>query len=185
MEEEEEVPGHHDDGSMQISMEGVEFPQLYEHPLITSIRFAFTRCMGLLNYDGTQEEEEEEVPQLHYNPSISFTRFAFGWILEALKRRAMNFGRKQSSMERVELPQLHMHPLIPFTHFAFKGCQVCSPYVSEFNVNTYGGYRCNELGCEEAVFHKYCANPLKEINHSFHPDHPLKLIIPTFPLYDS
>ncbi|KAG2266925.1 hypothetical protein Bca52824_074004 [Brassica carinata] len=97
----------------------------------------------------------------------------------------MNFGRKQSSMERVELPQLHMHPLIPFTHFAFKGCQVCSPYVSEFNVNTYGGYRCNELGCEEAVFHKYCANPLKEINHSFHPDHPLKLIIPTFPLYDS
>ena len=125
------------------------------------------------------------MPQLHYNPSISFTRFAFGWILEALKRRAMNFGRKQSSMERVELPQLHMHSLIPFTHFAFKGCQVCSPCVSEFNVNTYGGYRCNELGCEEAVFQKYCANPLKEINHSFHPDHPLKLIIPTFPLYDS
>ena len=50
MEEEEEVPGHHDDGSMQISMEGVEFPQLYEHPLITSIRFAFTRCMVCISY---------------------------------------------------------------------------------------------------------------------------------------
>ncbi|WZZ69987.1 hypothetical protein YC2023_081357 [Brassica napus] len=79
MEEEEEVPGHHDDGSMQISMEGVEFPQLYEHPLITSIRFAFTRfvtvvhgcgnllwkfameiAQGLLNYDGTQEEEKKK-----------------------------------------------------------------------------------------------------------------------------
>lgn len=40
-------------------------------------------------------------------------------------------------------------------------------------------------GCEEVVFHKECFNPLKEINHSFHPDHPLKLIIPTLPLQDS
>ena len=85
-------------------------------------------------------------------------------------------------MERVELPQLHEHPLIAFNRFPFSGCQVCSHFFSEFDVNAYGGYCCNELGCEEAVFHKECAKPLKEINHSFHPDHPLKLIIPTFPL---
>ncbi|CAN6869200.1 unnamed protein product [Brassica oleracea] len=85
-------------------------------------------------------------------------------------------------MERVELPQLHEHPLTAFNRFAFSGCQVCSHFFSEFDVKAYGGYCCNELGCEEAVFHKECAKPLKEINHSFHPDHPLKLIIPTFPL---
>ncbi|KAG2333714.1 hypothetical protein Bca52824_004894 [Brassica carinata] len=90
-------------------------------------------------------------------------------------------------MERVELPQLHEHPLIPFNRFDFTRCELClsaddyaigKPYI-------YGGYRCNVLGCELVVLHKDCANPLKEINHSFHPDHPLKLIIPTFPLKDS
>ncbi|KAF8079727.1 hypothetical protein N665_1004s0011 [Sinapis alba] len=88
-------------------------------------------------------------------------------------------------MERVELPQLHKHPLIPFTRFAFSGCEGCRHLFSKFYV-IYGGYRCNELGCgEEAVFHKECFKPLKEINHSIHPNHPLKLIIPTIPLQDS
>ncbi|KAL0709725.1 hypothetical protein Bca4012_016703 [Brassica carinata] len=99
----------------------------------------------------------------------------------------MDSGGKQLSMERVELPQLHEHPLIPFNRFDFTRCELClsaddyaigKPYI-------YGGYRCNVLGCELVVLHKDCANPLKEINHSFHPDHPLKLIIPTFPLKDS
>ncbi|CAH8389260.1 unnamed protein product [Eruca vesicaria subsp. sativa] len=88
-------------------------------------------------------------------------------------------------MERVELPQLHQHPLIPFNRFAFSACKVCGHLFSEYNLSIQGGYRCNELGCEDAVFHKECFKPLKEINHSFHPDHPLKLIIPTFPLQDS
>ncbi|KAF3591523.1 hypothetical protein DY000_02020299 [Brassica cretica] len=76
MEEEEEVAGHHDDGSKQISMERVELPQVLEH---------------LLDYDGTPEEEKEvphhdngkkqismervEFPQLHQHPLIPFTRF--------------------------------------------------------------------------------------------------------------
>ncbi|KAF8079725.1 hypothetical protein N665_1004s0009 [Sinapis alba] len=93
-------------------------------------------------------------------------------------------------MERVELPQLHEHPLIPFHRFVSGWCDLCNP-LNVFtepgsNENIYGGYRCNELGCgEEAVFHKGCFKPLKEINHSIHPDHPLKLIIPTVPLQDS
>ncbi|KAF8079723.1 hypothetical protein N665_1004s0007 [Sinapis alba] len=93
------------------------------------------------------------------------------------------------SMERVELPQLHQHPLIPFNRFVSGWCYLCNPFnlliQSNPNENIYGGYRCNELGCEKVVFHKDCAKPLKEINHSFHPDHPLKLIIPTIPLQDS
>ncbi|XP_018433270.1 uncharacterized protein LOC108805816 [Raphanus sativus] len=107
----------------------------------------------------------------------------------------MDSGGKQLSMERVELPQLHEHPLIPFSRFAYTLCELCSsPDVCSSPTNdhlnrrayVYGGYRCNELGCEEAVFHKDCASPLKEINHSFHPDHPLlELIIPTLPLKHS
>ncbi|KAF8079728.1 hypothetical protein N665_1004s0012 [Sinapis alba] len=90
-------------------------------------------------------------------------------------------------MERVELPQLHEHILIPFNRFASVWCESCSSLNDYYNKpgNIYGGYRCNELGCEKAVFHKECFKPLKEINHSFHPDHPLKLIFPTFPLQDS
>ncbi|KAF8079729.1 hypothetical protein N665_1004s0013 [Sinapis alba] len=88
-------------------------------------------------------------------------------------------------MERVELPQLHEHPLIPFNRFVPVRCDLCIKLFSESDVTIYGGYRCNELGCERAVFHKDCANPLKEINHSYHPDHTLKLIIPTFPLFCS
>ncbi|KAL0844302.1 hypothetical protein Bca101_017548 [Brassica carinata] len=96
----------------------------------------------------------------------------------------MDSGGKQTSMERVELPQLHEHPLIPFNRFVSSRCQLCCNLYSTY-YNIYGGYRCNELGCNEAVFHKECAKPLKEINHSFHPDHLLKLIIPTIPLKDS
>ncbi|KAJ4868838.1 Cysteine/Histidine-rich C1 domain family protein [Raphanus sativus] len=97
----------------------------------------------------------------------------------------MDSGGKQISMERVELPQLHEHPLVPFSPFVSSRCKVCSHFSRLFEVYIYGGYRCNELGCGWAVFHKDCANPLKEINHSFHPDHPLKLIIATLPLQDS
>ncbi|KAL0702896.1 hypothetical protein Bca4012_059018 [Brassica carinata] len=137
MEEEEEVPGHHDDESKQIRMEIVALPQLQK-----------------------EEEEEEEVPGYHDD------------------------GGKQISMERVEIPQLHTHPLIPFNRFVLSECEVCSSYYDDgyYFSYMYGGYRCNELGCQSVVFHKDCATPLKKINHSFHPDHPLKLITSTYPL---
>ncbi|KAL1208345.1 Protein VACUOLELESS GAMETOPHYTES [Cardamine amara subsp. amara] len=74
-------------------------------------------------------------------------------------------------MEKVELP-IHKHPLLPLTRFFYGyclGCYSCG-YI-------YGGDRCNELGCEDYVYHKECADLLPEINHSSHPDHPLKLIL--------
>ncbi|KAL1208344.1 Protein VACUOLELESS GAMETOPHYTES [Cardamine amara subsp. amara] len=76
-------------------------------------------------------------------------------------------------MEEIEVP-FHLHPLRPFTRFDFSMCEGCrlSP---DF---IYGGYRCNELGCDTIVFHKKCVMPLPEINHSYHPDHPLYLIMP-------
>ncbi|CAN6869400.1 unnamed protein product [Brassica oleracea] len=92
-------------------------------------------------------------------------------------------GRKQISMERVELPQLHEHPLIPFNRFVLTQCKACNLLSDDYGY-IYGGYRCNELGCEEIMFHKECFKPLKEINHSFHPNL-LKLIIPTLPLHNS
>ncbi|KFK40322.1 hypothetical protein AALP_AA3G359700 [Arabis alpina] len=85
-------------------------------------------------------------------------------------------------MEGVDVSPLHEHPLIPFTRFAFGWCNRCFSledvymYAKSVNLNIYGGYRCNELGCG-VVFHKECAKPSQEINHSSHPDHPLKLII--------
>ncbi|CAF1947922.1 unnamed protein product [Brassica napus] len=86
-------------------------------------------------------------------------------------------------MERVELPQLHEHPLIPFNRFVLTQCKACNLLSDDYGY-IYGGYRCNELGCEEIMFHKECFKPLKEINHSFHPNL-LKLIIPTLPLHNS
>ncbi|KAG7579763.1 Zinc finger PHD-type [Arabidopsis thaliana x Arabidopsis arenosa] len=73
-------------------------------------------------------------------------------------------------MEKVELP-IHKHPLLPFTRFSRDKCKVCGSYGY-----IYGGYRCNEFGCPEYVYHKACAESLPEINHSSHPDHPLKLL---------
>ncbi|EOA17865.1 hypothetical protein CARUB_v10006270mg [Capsella rubella] len=73
-------------------------------------------------------------------------------------------------MEKVKLP-IHEHPLLPITRFfSSRGCNGCGSkgYI-------YGGYRCNELGCETPSFHKECAESLPEITHSSHPDHPLKL----------
>jgi len=80
------------------------------------------------------------------------------------------------TMEKVEVPPIHNHPLLPFTRFSYKACKGCG-YVGYI----YGGYHCNELGCE-SVFHKECADPLPEINHYSHPDHPLKLLINVEPL---
>ncbi|ESQ50337.1 hypothetical protein EUTSA_v10001923mg [Eutrema salsugineum] len=79
----------------------------------------------------------------------------------------MDLGSKQ-----IKIP-LHEHPLLPVTRFAFGRCQGCLPSTNDY---IYGGYRCNELGCE-AMFHKECAESLPEINHYSHPDHPLKLIL--------
>ncbi|XP_010495933.1 PREDICTED: uncharacterized protein LOC104773078 [Camelina sativa] len=73
-------------------------------------------------------------------------------------------------MEEVEVPPIHKHPLIPFTRFAFGKCKGCRPPVDGY---IYGGYRCNELGCDNVVFHKECAKPSPVINHSSHPDHSL------------
>ncbi|XP_056844564.1 uncharacterized protein LOC108820157 isoform X2 [Raphanus sativus] len=73
-------------------------------------------------------------------------------------------------MEKQEV-SIHEHPLLPVTRFVDGHCKGC--YVLDY---MYGGYCCNELGCG-AMFHKECGEALQEINHSSHPDHPLKLII--------
>ncbi|KAH0909297.1 hypothetical protein HID58_032618 [Brassica napus] len=72
-------------------------------------------------------------------------------------------------MEKVDLP-VHNHPLLPLTRFSHGRCKGCwsHGYI-------YGGYRCNELGCD-TLFYKECAESLPDINHSSHPDHPLKLV---------
>ncbi|KAG7559918.1 Protein kinase C-like phorbol ester/diacylglycerol-binding domain [Arabidopsis thaliana x Arabidopsis arenosa] len=75
-------------------------------------------------------------------------------------------------MEKVELP-VHNHPLIPFTRFHHGLCAGCW---SDSNGYIYGGYICNELGCN-SVFHKECAESAAEINHHSHPNHPLKLFL--------
>ncbi|CAH2051216.1 unnamed protein product [Thlaspi arvense] len=87
-------------------------------------------------------------------------------------------------MEEVKV-SFHKHPLRSFTRFALGQCKVCEyPHRGSIDRRLfgrehgyiYGGYRCNEQGCDDAVFHKDCAKPLQEINHSSHPDHPLKFI---------
>jgi len=73
-------------------------------------------------------------------------------------------------MEKIELP-IHKHPLLPITRFFSRhGCNGCGSdgYI-------YGGYHCNELGCETPAFHRECAESLQEIKHFSHPDHPLNL----------
>ncbi|CAL9247382.1 unnamed protein product [Arabidopsis halleri] len=75
-------------------------------------------------------------------------------------------------MEKVELP-VHNHPLIPFTRFHHGLCTGCW---SDSDGYIYGGYICNELGCN-SVFHKECAESAAEINHHSHPNHPLKLFL--------
>ncbi|CAL9224584.1 unnamed protein product [Arabidopsis halleri] len=73
-------------------------------------------------------------------------------------------------MERVKLP-IHKHPLLPITRFfSRRGCNGCGSYGY-----IYGGYRCNELGCETPAFHRECAESLQEIKHFSHPDHSLNL----------
>ncbi|KAG7584418.1 Zinc finger PHD-type [Arabidopsis suecica] len=74
-------------------------------------------------------------------------------------------------MEKTESP-IHKHPLLTITRFLERLCEGCGHWGY-----IYGGYCCNELGCQNSVFHKECAESLPEINHSSHPDHPLKLLL--------
>ncbi|WZY90792.1 hypothetical protein YC2023_047527 [Brassica napus] len=74
-------------------------------------------------------------------------------------------------MEEIEVPR-HEHPVRRFTRF-LSGC--CGAHCTDHE-RIYGGYRCNEPGCDKA-FHKECAEALPEIINSFHPEHPLKLIL--------
>ncbi|XP_010412601.1 PREDICTED: uncharacterized protein LOC104698924 [Camelina sativa] len=71
-------------------------------------------------------------------------------------------------MEKVELP-VHEHPLFVFDRVCMDTCKGCGVY-GYF----YGGYICNELGCN-TLFHKECVESVPEINHPSHPEHPLKL----------
>lgn len=81
----------------------------------------------------------------------------------------VDFGN-QITMEKAKLP-IHKHPLLPITRFfSRRGCNGCGSYGY-----IYGGYRCNELGCETPAFHRECAESLQEIKHFSHPDHPLNL----------
>lgn len=73
-------------------------------------------------------------------------------------------------MAKQEVSSVHKHPLLPFTRLVSTMCEGCG-----LNGHMYGGYRCNELGCIDAVFHKECGEALPEINHPSHLDHPLKL----------
>lgn len=74
-------------------------------------------------------------------------------------------------MEEIKIP-FHEHLVRPCTRFLkARWCGACG----ENQYRIYGGYRCNELGCDEA-FHKECAEALPEIINSFHPEHPLTLI---------
>ncbi|EOA32746.1 hypothetical protein CARUB_v10016051mg [Capsella rubella] len=74
-------------------------------------------------------------------------------------------------MDKVEVP-IHKHPLLPFARFIERPCEGCRIFGY-----IYKGYRCNELGCHNILFHKECAESLPEINHPSHPDHPLKLLL--------
>ncbi|KAL0896650.1 hypothetical protein Bca101_080611 [Brassica carinata] len=73
-------------------------------------------------------------------------------------------------MEEIKIP-FHEHLVRPTTRFLSTNC---GAYCTDHN-RIYGGYCCNEPGCN-AAFHKECAEALPEIINSFHPDHPLKLI---------
>ncbi|KAF3579280.1 hypothetical protein DY000_02035699 [Brassica cretica] len=74
-------------------------------------------------------------------------------------------------MEEIKIP-FHEHLVRPCTRFLKAiWCGACG----ENQYRIYGGYRCNELGCDEA-FHNECAEALPEIINSFHPEHPLTLI---------
>ncbi|KAL0740111.1 hypothetical protein Bca4012_081624 [Brassica carinata] len=73
-------------------------------------------------------------------------------------------------MEEIEVP-FHEHLVRPTTRFLSEMCSAGCTY----DYCIYGGYRCNEPGCNVA-FHKECAEALPEIINSFHPQHPLKLI---------
>ncbi|XP_010495934.1 PREDICTED: uncharacterized protein LOC104773079 [Camelina sativa] len=96
-----------------------------------------------------------------------------------------NKGMEEEMSRLQKLLPFHEHPLVPFTRFDLTKCKVC--YSSDED-NTifisqqpgcsyiYGGYRCNEPGCD-VVFHEDCAKPSPEINHPYHPDHPLELIL--------
>ncbi|WZZ85802.1 hypothetical protein YC2023_114381 [Brassica napus] len=55
-----------------------------------------------------------------------------------------DLGSSKLSMEKVDLP-VHNHPLLPLTRFSLGRCKGCwsHGYI-------YGGYRCNELGCDQA-----------------------------------
>lgn len=74
-------------------------------------------------------------------------------------------------MEEIEIP-FHEHLVRTSTRFL---STECGANCSTDHYRIYGGYRCNELGCDKA-FHKECAEALPEIINSFHPEHPLKLI---------
>ncbi|KAG7635867.1 DC1 [Arabidopsis thaliana x Arabidopsis arenosa] len=76
-------------------------------------------------------------------------------------------------MEIVEVSPIHKHPLLPITRFSREHCK-CNVCGSVGYI--YGGYCCNEVGCE-SMFHKECVESLSEIKHTSHPDHPLKLLI--------
>jgi len=71
-------------------------------------------------------------------------------------------------MEKVELP-VHEHPLFIFDRICMDTCKGCGVF-GYF----YGGYICNELGCD-TLFHKECVESVPEIKHPSHPQHPLKL----------
>ncbi|KAJ0232639.1 hypothetical protein HA466_0288800 [Hirschfeldia incana] len=75
-------------------------------------------------------------------------------------------------MEEIEIP-FHEHLVRPTTRFLFG--RSCGAYCTNHFGTVYGGYRCNEPGCDK-VFHKECAEALPEIINSFHPEHPLELI---------
>ncbi|CAA7040289.1 unnamed protein product [Microthlaspi erraticum] len=104
--------------------------------------------------------------------------------MEEVEVRHQDLESKQTSMEIVRVPQLHKHPLIPFTRFEYGRCEGCRSRHDDHHavgshkkIYIYGGYCCNELGCDKVLFHTECAKPLQETNHSSHPDHPLKLVI--------
>ncbi|KAL9299978.1 putative chromatin regulator PHD family [Arabidopsis thaliana] len=96
-----------------------------------------------------------------------------------------NEGMDEEASRLEKLLPFHEHPLIPFTRFEFTKCKGCystdednTSFISKHPGCSYiyGGHRCNEPGCD-VVFHEECAKPLPEIDHPYHPVHPLKLIL--------
>ncbi|KAF8088332.1 hypothetical protein N665_0545s0001 [Sinapis alba] len=67
-------------------------------------------------------------------------------------------------------PPIHEHPLYYSARFAISSrCSGCDTVD-----NIYSGYFCNKLGCS-VWLHKECAEAPLEINHPFHPEHPILL----------